>query len=253
MKICYKVLILFIATSFSFAQNNADFFGETISFTSDDQITVTADLYMDHPSDAPFIILYHQAGYSRGEYREIAPRLNAMGFNCMAVDQRSGDQVNHVQNETHKDAIEKNKPTAYLDALPDIEAAYLYAKYSIKPSKIILWGSSYSAALMFYMGSEHHNNLSGILSFAPGNYFKVNGKDLKSYAAKVTCPVFVTSAKSEYSNWKPIYDQIKSDKFSFLPEQEGKHGSKALWKNNSNHGAYWSAVEKFLTMLKSAD
>ena len=247
----YAILfLLFFNVTLSLAQSDAEFIGETINFKADDGITVTADLYMEHESDAPFIILYHQAGYSRGEYREIAPKLNALGFNCMAVDQRSGDQVNGIINQTHKDALAANKPTKYLDALPDIEAAYLYAKFSVKPKKIILWGSSYSAALMFYMGSEHHNNVSGILSFAPGEYFKVNGKDLKTYAAKITAPVFVTSAKSEYNNWKPIYDNIKSDKSSFLPESEGKHGSKALWKNNANHMAYWSAVEKFLLKIK---
>ena len=247
----YTILFLFLFNlAFGFAQSGDDFIGETINFKADDGIIITADLYMEHESSAPFIILYHQAGYSRGEYRSIAPRLNAMGFNCMAVDQRSGDKVNGVINETHKVAVTAKLPTEYLDAIPDIEAAYLYVKYSIKPEKIILWGSSYSAALMFYMGSEHHNNLSGILSFAPGEYFKVNGKELKTYAARITCPVFVTSAKSEYGNWKAIYDKIRSDKSSFLPETEGKHGSKALWDNNPSHKAYWAAVEKFLVKIK---
>lgn len=247
----HSILFLFLLNlAFGFAQSSDDFIGETINFKADDGVMVTADLYMAHESSAPFIVLYHQAGYSRGEYRYIAPRLNAMGFNCMAVDQRSGDKVNETINETHKVAVAAKLPTEYLDAIPDIEAAYLYVKYSIKPGKIILWGSSYSAALMFYMGSEHHNNLSGILSFAPGEYFKVNGKELKTYAAKITCPVFVTSAKSEYGNWKAIYDNIKSDKSSFLPETEGKHGSKALWPDNPSHMVYWEAVEKFLSKLK---
>jgi len=247
----YTILFLLLFNlAFVFAQSGADFISETINFKADDGVIVTADLYMAHESSAPFIVLYHQARYSRGEYKNIAPRLNAMGFNCMAVDQRSGDEVNEVINETHKVAVAEKLPTEYLDAIPDLEAAYLYVKYSIKPDKIILWGSSYSAALMFYMGSEHHNNLSGILSFSPGEYFKVNGKDLKTYAAKITCPVFVTSAKSEYGNWKAIYDNIKSDKSSFLPETEGKHGSKALWGNNPSHKVYWDAVEKFLLKIK---
>lgn len=247
----YSILFLSLFNlAFGFAQSGTGFIGETINFKADDGVIITADLYMAHESSAPFIVLYHQAGYSRGEYRSIAPRLNAMGFNCMAVDQRSGDKVNDIINETHKVAVAAKLPTEYLDAIPDIEAAYLYVKYSIKPDKIILWGSSYSAALMFYMGSEHHNNLSGILSFAPGAYFKVNGKELKTYAAKITCPVFVTSAKSEYANWKAIYDHIKSDKSSFLPETEGKHGSKALWPDNPSHMVYWEAVEKFLLKIK---
>lgn len=231
------------------AQSDPGFLGETITFKANDGTRVTADLYMAHKADAPFIILYHQAGYSRGEYRSIAPMLNEMGFNCMAVDQRSGDKVNGVINETHKGAVASKLPTEYLDAIPDMEAAYLYVKYSIKPDKIILWGSSYSAAVLFYLGSVHHKNLSGILCFAPGNYFKINNKELKTFAARITCPVFVTSAKSEFKNWKGIYDQVRSEKSYFLPETEGKHGSKALWNDNPSHQAYWAAVTKFLKTL----
>lgn len=250
MKLIHFYLIIFFFSFLGTAQSEAVFMGETISFSANDGITVTADLYMEHASDAPFIILYHQAGYSRGEYREIAPKLNALGFNCMAIDQRSGKEVNGIINLTNKEALKKGLGTEYLDALPDIEAAYLYVKHSIKPEKMILWGSSYSAAIMFYMGSVHHKNLSGLLSFAPGEYFKINNKDLKTYAAKVTCPVFVTSAKSEHKNWKAMYDKVKSKKTYFLPETEGKHGSKALWKNNPNNQAYWSAVTRFLEELK---
>ena len=244
-----SILLCLCCVFISFAQSDPDFSGETVTFKASDGIRVTADLYMAHESSAPFIILYHQAGYSRGEYRSIAPKLNVMGFNCLAVDQRSGDKVNGVINETHKVAVADKLPTEYLDAIPDIEAAYLYVKYSIKPDKIILWGSSYSASILFFMGSEHHNNLSGILCFAPGNYFKINNKELKTFAAKITCPLFVTSAKSEYKNWKGMYDQVKSEKSYFLPETEGKHGSKALWNDNPSHQAYWTAVTKFLKSI----
>ena len=245
-----------ICLSFLFLNQDIDaqepkkgFHGETIQFNSGDGIRVTADLYITESADAPFILLFHQAGYSRGEYREIAPRLNAMGYNCMAVDQRSGKEVAGVQNLTHKMAVENNLPTEYLDALTDIEAAYVYVKHGIKPNKLILWGSSYSASLMFYMGSEHHKNIAGILTFAPGAYFKINGKEIKTFASKVTAPVFVTSAKNEYPKWKSIYDAIQSPKSSYLPENEGKHGSKALWENNPGHEQYWDAVEKFLAQI----
>lgn len=249
MKKYISILLLLCCMSNSFAQTDTGFSRETITFKASDGVAVTADLYMAHEATAPFIILYHQAGYSRGEYRSIAPQLNAMGFNCMAVDQRSGDKVNGVINDTHKGAVAANLPTEYLDAMPDMEAAYLYVKYSIKPDKIILWGSSYSSSILFYMGSVHHKNLSGILCFAPGDYFKINNKELKTFAARITCPVFVTSAKSEHKNWKGIYDQVKSEKSYFLPETEGKHGSKALWDDNPSHQAYWTAVSKFLNTL----
>ncbi len=249
MKKSFIVIICFLLFNYNYAQNKTGFKGETINFTSNDGVKITADLYMTHQTDAPFIILYHQAGYSRGEYREIAPKLNELGFNCLAVDQRSGKEVNGVINQTHIEASKLDKPTEYIDAIPDLEAAYLYVKHSIKPNKIIIWGSSYSAAIVFFLGSAHYD-INGILAFSPGEYFKINGKEIKSYATKVECPVFITSAKNEYDQWKGIYTSLKKNKSSFLPKNKGKHGSKALWVNNNGNEEYWNAVTNFLMKIK---
>lgn len=73
---------------------------ETISFPSKDGLEITADVYFTGDKSKPWILLCHQARWSRGEYNEIAPKLNALGFNCLATDQRSGKEVNGVTNET---------------------------------------------------------------------------------------------------------------------------------------------------------
>ncbi len=221
-----------------------------VYFTSSDGVKITADLYMSSNTNAPFILLFHQAGYSRGEYRSIAPKLNALGFNCMAIDQRSGNEVNGVINETHLEAVKQNKPTKYVDAIPDLEAAYQYVKLGIKPSKIIIWGSSYSAAITFFLASSHYNSIAGILAFSPGEYFKINGKPINYFATKVKAPVFITSAKNEKKQWIGIYNSLKKKKYSFLPEDNGKHGSKALWSDNGSHTSYWNAVKEFLNKIK---
>jgi len=250
MKIFAGIITCIVIIQLSFAQQNNDFKGETINFSAKDGVKITADLYLIPNSNAPFIILFHQAGYSRGEYREIAPKLNKLGFNCMAIDQRSGDKVNGVDNKTNNDAKKANKSTKYIDAIPDIEAAYLYVKNEIKSDKIVVWGSSYSAALMFYLASTNADGIDAVLSFSPGEYFKINGKDIKSYASDVKCPVFITSAKSEYDQWKNIYNSIKNEKYFFLPKTSGKHGSKALWSNNKDHKEYWKEVTNFLSTIK---
>lgn len=219
---------------------------KTVYFTTSDGVKITADLYMTANNSAPFILLYHQAGYSRGAYRNIAPKLNELGFNCMAIDQRSGKEVNGVVNETFLAAEKLQKPTEYPDAIADMEAAYQYVKLGIKPQKIIVWGSSYSAAITFFLASKHYSGINAILAFSPGEYFKINGKEIKSYAARVTCPVFITSAKDEYNQWQNIYKAVKTKKQYFLPDEKGRHGSKALWQDNSNHEAYWQAVKQFL-------
>jgi len=134
---------------------------EKIEFKSKDGLTVTADLYMVHKKSAPLILLFHQAGWSRGAYVEIAPKLNKRGFNCMAVDLRSGQKVNGVENATYKRAQQAMKPK---------------------------------------------------------------------------------------SRWFNIYEAIPGkEKFYFIPDNSGNHGSRALWEKYPDHKAYWDAVDSFLT------
>jgi len=61
-----------------------------IEFPSKDGLMITADSYEMLPGKG-FILLCHQADFSRGEYTETAKRLNEMGYNCLAIDQRSGN------------------------------------------------------------------------------------------------------------------------------------------------------------------
>ncbi|MCF6171905.1 MAG: alpha/beta hydrolase [Bacteroidales bacterium] len=240
-------LLFFFGLTVSFGQSPA----KNLTFKSLDDLTITADLYMTADAGAPFIILYHQARYSRGEYLEIAPKLNTLGFNCLALDQRSGDAVNGIINETHAEAVKKGLPTEYLDALPDLEATLLYVESVYKPEKLIVWGSSYSSALVFVLAAKHQDEVDGILSFSPGNYFEPDGKTVSEFAENVSCPVFITSSKSEEESWRPIYESLSStDKSFFLPEDEGFHGSKALWEKNEGYGEYWKAVEEFLEEMK---
>ncbi len=239
-----KSTLILILSIFIFESTLAQ--AKTITFPTEDGVTVTADLYLTDSKEAPFIILYHQAGYSRGEYINIAPKLNEMGFNCMAIDQRSGKEVNGIENETFKKASSLNKKTKYPDAIPDVETALKYVKNEMRASKIIIWGSSYSAALVLYLGSQFPDDIDGILSFSPGEYFTINGNEIKSFTSKIICPVFITSAKDEHDYWKEMYETISSEKSYFLPKTQGKHGSKALWEDSDENQNYWKAVVNFL-------
>ena len=221
-----------------------------ITFPSADEVKITADLYMKHSKAHPFIVLCHQAGWSRGEYREIAPKLNAMGFNCMAIDQRSGNKVNDVDNETMKAAKSADKGVAFLDAEPDMIAAIKFARANHAEGKVILWGSSYSSALALRIAGENPTLVDGVLAFAPGEYFVRFGKPadwIATSAAKIADPAFITSAKNELKNWSSVFEAIPGDKkVKFLPATNGNHGSRALWEKFDDNDAYWTAVESFL-------
>ncbi len=134
---------------------------EKVTLSAEDGLAVTAEVYIKNES-APWIVLCHQAGFSRGEYREIAPKLTQLGFNCIAIDQRSGSEVNGVKNQTAIEAEKARKGTSYPDAIPDVEAAINYVKNDMKAQKIILWGSSYSASLTFVLAVKHSDDLADI-------------------------------------------------------------------------------------------
>jgi len=201
----------------------------------------------------PFIILFHQAGWSRGEYIEIAPKLNKMGFNCLAVDLRSGGAVNGVKNLTNQNAKDAGKSTSYIDAIPDMLGAIDYAKENYAQGKLIIWGSSYSSALALKLAGDNPDKIDAVMAFAPGEYFgnRAKSRYITSSAKNISKPVFITSAKNEKDNWWGIYEAIPTgNKSYYLPQTSGNHGSRALWEKFADSSGYWEAVTKFLNSIK---
>ncbi len=243
-----KTLIMLLLATFltsSMAQNP-----ETIHFASVDGLELSADIYITNPDKStPFIVLFHQAAWSRGEYLETAPRLNKMGFNVMAVDLRSGGAVNGIENQSHKKAKEAKLLTTYAHAYPDIGAAVDYARAHYADAQLIILGSSYSSALVLRYAGDNPEAIDGVISFSPGEYFASYGKSdhwIVDAVVNIIVPVFITSAKNESSNWQPFYDAIKSNKVSYLPKTSGNHGSRALWSQFDDSEGYWQALGKFL-------
>ncbi len=225
-----------------------------IEFPSADGLTITAEMYGPHGLSAPWIVVCHQAGWSRGEYRETAPRLTALGFNVLALDQRSGGAINEVTNKTAARAKEKDLPTAYLDAEVDIVAGLQWVQ-EFGAKKVVLVGSSYSSSLALKIAAEHPELVHAVASFSPGEYFgKDRPKLIEAASAKVACPTFITSAKKEVASWQPFFDAIPGAegeaKWSHTPEVDGQHGSRALWSQFEGHRELWAAFTGFLLLQR---
>ena len=221
----------------------------SVDFPTTGGVRGRADLYGSQDSSATLILLFHQAGWSRGEYREIAPQLVERGYRVMAVDQRSGGSVNGVRNETHRRAAKKGLGTSYLDAYADLEAALAYAHKALKAERVIVWGSSYSASLVFRLAAEQARDVAAVMAFSPGEYFQkeMGAAYIRDLAKRVEQPLFVTSAKTEREQAKPIFDASPATKkILFTPASKGQHGSRALWKKWTDHDVYWAAVDAFL-------
>jgi dienelactone hydrolase len=224
---------------------------QPVTFPATDGVRVYGALYPANNKAQPIILLFHQAGSNHAEYSPIAPELVKTGFNALAIDQRSGGSMWGVRNRTA--ARVKGKPT-YMDAYKDLEGAIAWTRKAGYGGPIIVWGSSYSASLVFLLAAQHPE-IKGLLAFSPGEY--LGGKDtVKQAASKVQSAVFITSAKDpeEEAAAKAIYDVIPSKmKTMFTPGIAGVHGSSALRRDRNPKGAdeYWKAVDQFLAQFRS--
>lgn len=218
---------------------------KTIQFPSKDGLTITADIY--RVGNKPVsILLCHQAGFSRGEYKDTALQLNELGYSVMAIDQRSGNVANDVINETAKLAKSKSLPANYLNARQDIEAAIDYAYANNGNTPILLVGSSYSASLALLIGNTNAK-VKNIAAFSPGEYFK--GMDIQNAIKDISKPVFVTASNSETPALTALVSKINGKYvYHYKPEEKGIHGSRALWSTTEGSEGYWISFKAFLDL-----
>lgn len=250
-----KKTILIILISFLFFQCNSDntdenplenenLVKETITFTSlEDDLTVTADTYIKN-SNTEFILLCHQAGYSRGEYLDIAPKFAEKGYNCLAIDQRSGNTVNGIDNQTYSEAQLLGLATDYLSARPDIDAAINKA-YELNGNKpIFLLGSSYSSSWSLILG-KNNPKVKAVIVFSPRE--NLPGISISNAVDGYEKSVFATSAQSETTTTANVLSNIDAQYLThFQSTKQGIHGASCLWENTIGSTEYWEALENFL-------
>lgn len=223
---------------------------KTVSFKSPDGVTVTADLYKGLPSET-YIVLFHQAGYSRGEYKETAPKIVKIGFNCLAVDLRSGGEVNNVPNLTLQNAKKLGKSTTYIDAEQDMVAAINYA-YNINKKPVIILGSSYSASLCLKI-AKNNTKVKDVIAFSPGEYFSSFNLNIQKQITGLKKPVYAACAKIEYPFMATLLSGVSPEyKTIFRPngDEKGAHGSKILWNSSDCSREVWLDLLRFLTKEK---
>lgn len=190
------------------------------------------------------LLLFHQAGGSKGEYAVIAPRLAREGYETLAIDQRAGGDA-YGRNATVA-ALGASRP--YAEARRDLEAALAWTRGRELP--VVLWGSSYSAALVFQVAAANPGRVAAVVAFSPGEYLDDPGA-VRRAAATVTAPVYVTSAADpgEVGAARAILTATRSRAPLAFAPRAGVHGSSTLVATRNPGGAEvaWASVLAFLS------
>ena len=228
---------------------------ESVQFKTVDGVTIYANYYPAKASSQPMILLFHQAHSNRYEYSSIAPHLEALGFSCLATDQRFGGTMFGEDNETDahmSKAAAQSHNIAGFEA--DLEAALAWAHAKNPRRKVILWGSSYSASLVFVIAAKHPAEVAGVLAFSPGEYFPEHPTLIEDAAKKVRVPVLITSENSAnaVANATKIFDAVASSHKVHYSAKYAVHGSSTLLAERNPKGAAvaWQVVMKFLTQFE---
>ncbi|MEP1140819.1 MAG: hypothetical protein ABJH44_11430, partial [Balneola sp.] len=115
---------------------------------------------------------------------------------------------------------------------------------------VTVWGSSYSSALAIFVGVDNQN-VNGIISFSPGNYFGDAKPKLKSVFEELETAFLVTSSKEEAADLSKELEgvDLNNNQSQFIPESDGFHGSRAVWEGQQGAEEYWQAITEFLNKL----
>jgi len=220
--------------------------GEPISFLAMDDHKVYGELYSDHkPDTKKCVLMFHQARSNAGEYETIAPKVKALGFDCIAIDQRSGGEMWGRHNQT----ADKSGSGDYVAAYNDTVGAMKYAQ-GRSYTTIVIWGSSYSAALALRLASEN-KDVSAVLVFSPGEYMD-DQATVGRWAAGVNQPVFFACTPDEWSDGREkLFGQIVSTHKVSLSLAGGVHGSSTLIPEKSKVAdQYMAKAIEFLKGIK---
>jgi len=220
-----------------------------VTFASTQGVTVYADLYREHDRDAPLVILFHQAGGdARGEYGPIVPRLVEAGYNVLAVDQRNGGTQFGGVNRTvaHLD----DQAFDYCDAYPDLEAALAWAVAEGLGGPRAVWGSSYSAALVFQLAAKHPDDVAAVLAFSPASGEPMRGCEPEPYAKGLAAPALALrpAREMEVDSVREQLEALAGMGVKTWVADPGVHGSSMLVPRRAggDTDATWKVVLDFL-------
>lgn len=187
--------------------------------------------------DAPLILLFHQGGSNaRGEYTDIATWLQSAGYRTLAWDLRSGGEWHGGENQT-KASLADDTPAGFCDAYPDLEAALNFLHERDPDGSVIVWGSSYSAALVFQLAAKHPDKVDALLAFSPASGAPLEGCRAPLWVDQVTVPALGVSPASEMER-ESVQAQravLEDAGIDYRVVEYGVHGSSMLMDVRTEH------------------
>lgn len=222
---------------------------EPVEFVTADSVTVYADVHNPSSGEPRATILaFHQAGANgRAEYESIAVRLTGLGYRVLTTDQRSGG--GRAFGGENRTVAALGESASFCEAAPDLEAALSYVS-STYGGPVVVWGSSYSAALTLRLAAQNRAGVVGALAFSPasgGPMVDCRGEEVSEM---IEVPVLVLRPEAEMEREATAAQAklFRSQGHDVFVSRPGAHGSSTLVEQRVGAGVdkTWERVETFL-------
>ncbi len=212
--------------------------GREISTTTADGVTLFGEYYTsERCRNGPLVLMFHQAGSNgRGEYETLATWLNSAGYRVMAWDQRSGGERFGHSNRT-VDKLAADEPPGYCEVYPDLQAALDYAVKETDVGQVMVWGSSYSASLVYRLAADNSDRVSAVIAASPAAGGPMVDCRARMWADQVRAPVLVLRPDREMENDSVIEqrDILRAAGAEFWEVENGVHGSSMFHEDRTGH------------------
>ncbi len=243
--------LIFMAIFTVFPTVNA----EEITFETKDGVTLYADLYLqDDASEASNIILFHQGGGNvKAEYDTIWPKLFDAGYNILAVDMRNGggERLGGINRTV---AALGDVTYDYCEAQPDVIPSIQQLKHRKLNGPVILWGSSFSAALVINTTAEIPEQIAGTLAFSPASGGPLADCSPNRPADSLTSPIIIfrPGREMEIESVQKQFNLFSDAGHSTYIAKDGVHGSSMLnpKRVKGDTEGTWEAVFTFLKSIE---
>jgi pimeloyl-ACP methyl ester carboxylesterase len=201
--------------------------GKTISFTTEDGITLVGTLWETKTTQKPPLVLVHQFARDRHTYDSFAQEAFKRGFTVLSFDVRGfGESVLNGNTRISFSNFTEND-------FRKISTDILSARQFLGAETVLVVGASIGANSALNFGVLD-SSASGLVLLSPGENFK--GIDTNASAKKNTVPfLVVASNEDQYSNESSqrIFDSSPLKNKKLLILQNAGHGTDMLIRNVS--------------------
>ena len=115
---------------------------------------------------------------------------------------------------------------------------------------ILVWGSSYSAALVLQLAAKHPEEIAAVLAFSPASGEPLDGCRPETYIEDIQASVLITRPGRE-AEIESVADQLETFRaagFETYVAPDGVHGSSMLVEERTKASTAdtWAVVTAFL-------